>query len=180
MRASEGSDTLGAIEANVMVFHAALVLAAFLCSLVAGFLFAFAVAVMPGLRRLDNGAFIRAFQVIDRIIQNNQPLFVLVWVGSVLAVIVAAVMGVWALTGVDRLVIVIVALGYLCGVQVPTMLANIPLNNELQRLDVATMTETMRQRAREAFEPRWNRWNVIRTVCASLVSVLLLLLLLRA
>ena len=162
-----------------MIFHIALVLATFLCSLVAGFLFAFAVVVMPGLRSLDDGSFIQAFQVIDRVIQNNRLLFVLVWAGSVLAVIVAAVLGVWALAGVDRPLIIIAALAYLLSVQVPTITINIPLNNQLQRLDVPTMTETMRERAREAFEPRWNRWNVTRTVCASLVSVLLLVLLLR-
>ena len=132
-----------------------------------------------GLRSLDDGSFIQAFQVIDRVIQNNRLLFVLVWAGSVLAVIVAAVLGVWALAGVDRLLIIIAALAYLLSVQVPTITINIPLNNQLQRLDVPTMTETMRERARAAFEPRWNRWNVTRTVCASLVSVLLLVLLLR-
>jgi uncharacterized membrane protein len=77
------------------VLQAALVVATFLCSLVAGFLFAFAVVVMPGIRSLDDGAFIRAFQTVDRVIQDNQPLFVLVWVGSVLAVLVAAVVGGW-------------------------------------------------------------------------------------
>jgi hypothetical protein len=42
----------------------------------AGCLFAFAAVVMPGLRSLDEGGFIRTFQVIDRVIQNDQPLFV--------------------------------------------------------------------------------------------------------
>jgi hypothetical protein len=36
-------------------------------------LFAFAVVVMPGVGRLDDGGFIRGFQVIDRVIQNRQP-----------------------------------------------------------------------------------------------------------
>jgi uncharacterized membrane protein len=160
-------------------FEAVLMVAAYLCSVVAGFLFAFAVVVMPGIRSLDDGAFIRAFQTIDRVIQNNQPLFVFVWVGSVLAVIGAGVTAIWALTGVDRLLIIVAALVYLLGVQAPTIAINIPLNSQLQRLDVATLAETARQRTRETFEARWNRWNVIRTVCASVVSVLLLLLLLR-
>jgi uncharacterized membrane protein len=81
---------------NMAPFHAVLVVAAFLCSLVAGLLFAFAAVVMPGLRTLDDGSFIRAFQVIDRVIQNYQPLFVFVWVGSVIAVVAATVLGVWA------------------------------------------------------------------------------------
>ena len=77
------------------IFHAVLVLATFLCALVAGLLFAFAVVVMPGIRSMDDGGFIRAFQAIDRVIQNNPPLFVFVWVGSVLALITAAGLGMW-------------------------------------------------------------------------------------
>jgi uncharacterized membrane protein len=163
----------------VTFFHAVLVLATFLCSLVAGFLFAFAAVVMPGIRSLDDGGFIRAFQVIDRVIQNNQPLFVLVWVGSALALIAAAVLGMWALGGADRLLIIVIALVYLLGVQLPTVAINVPLNNALQKLDIGTMNETERKRARETFESRWNRWNSIRTACASLVSILLVLLLLK-
>ena len=56
---------------------------------------------------------------------------------------------------------------------------NIPLNNALQKLDPGTMSETMRKRARDDFEPRWNRWNAIRTACASLTAVLLLILIFR-
>ena len=63
------------------IFQIVLILAAFLCSLVAGFVFAFAFVVMPGIRSLNDREFIRAFQVMDRIIQNNQP--VLCWSGSV-------------------------------------------------------------------------------------------------
>jgi uncharacterized membrane protein len=163
------------------LFQPILILAAFLCSLVAGFLFAFASVVMPGIRNLDDRGFLRAFQVIDRVIQNNQPLFVLVWVGSVLALAAAAVLSLWSsLNGADRLLLVLTALLYLFGVQLPTITINVPLNNRLQRLDPDTMAETASKRARDDFEPRWNRWNVFRTVCASFTSILLLLLLLRA
>ena len=61
-----------------LLFQIALIMAAFLTSLVAGFLFSFAVVVMPGIRQLEDRSFIRSFQVMDGIIQNNQPLFVLV------------------------------------------------------------------------------------------------------
>ena len=49
----------------------ALALATFLCSLVAGFLFAFAVVVMPGIRNLGDREFLRAFQEIDGVIQRG-------------------------------------------------------------------------------------------------------------
>jgi uncharacterized membrane protein len=161
------------------VFQAVLMLAAFLCSLVAGFLFAFAAVVMPGIGRLDDRDFIRTFQAIDRVIQNNQPLFLLVWVGSVLAVAATAVLGVRALDGADRLLVIAAALVYLLCVQLPTVAINIPLNNELQKLNPGTMDDAARTRARNDFEPRWNRWNATRTACASLASLLLVLLLLR-
>ena len=54
------------------VVQIALILAAFLCSLVAGFLFAFAIVIMPGIGSLNDREFLRAFQVMDRVIQNNQ------------------------------------------------------------------------------------------------------------
>jgi uncharacterized membrane protein len=162
-----------------MVFHVALILAAFLCSLVAGFLFAFAVVVMPGLKRLDDGAFIRTFQAIDRVIQNNQPLFVIMWVGSLLALVPAAVVAMWTLSGPDRLIIIVATLVYIAGVQLPTATINVPLNNTLQRLDPARMDEKARKHARESFEPRWNRSNAIRSACASLASFLLVWLIMR-
>jgi uncharacterized membrane protein len=160
-------------------FHALVLLTTFLCSLVAGFLFAFAIVIMPGIKRLDAGGFIRAFQVVDEVIQNGQPLFMLMWVGSALAVIGAAVWGTWTLEGTDRLLLIAAAAVYIFGVQAPTATINLPLNNALQKLDLGTMSETMRNEARNGFESRWNRSNGVRTVCASLTSLLLLILLWR-
>ena len=161
------------------IFQIALILATFLCSLVAGFLFAFAVVVMPGIGGLDDREFIRAFQVMDRVIQNNQPIFLLVWVGSVVALVTSAVLGIGRLDGAGRLLIIFAALVYLLGVQLPTVTINIPLNNKLQTLDVDAMNETTQKAARQDFEPRWNLWNSIRAAFASLVSALLIVLLFR-
>jgi uncharacterized membrane protein len=159
------------------IFQIALILATFLCSLVAGFLFAFAIVVMPGLRSLNDREFIRSFQVMDGIIQNNQPLFVLVWVGSVVALVTSAVFGLGQLDGVRRLFIIFAVLAYILGVQLPTITINVPLNNKLQALDADAMNETRQKTARKDFERRWNRWNFIRTAIASLVSALLIILL---
>lgn len=161
------------------LFQVLLMLATFLCSLVAGFLFAFAVVIMPGIRHLDDAGFISAFQVIDRVIQNNQPLFMLMWVGSVLSLIAAAVSGLWALSGTDRVLLIAATLGYVLFVQAPTAIINLPLNSQLQRLEPGTMRDEARTRARNEFEPRWNHWNVIRTVWASVTSILLIVLLWR-
>jgi uncharacterized membrane protein len=160
------------------LFHALLFAATLLCSLVAGFLFAFASVVMPGIGRLDDVGFLRTFQVIDGVIQRGQPLFMLMWVGSLVALLLAAALSVWELSGGDRLTIILAALIYVLCVQLPTVTINIPMNNRLQRVDVAAIGEAARNETRRSFEARWNRWNAIRTICATVVSILLLLLLL--
>jgi len=161
------------------IFQITLTLATLLCSLVAGFVFAFAVVVMPGIGRLADGEFLRSFQVIDRVIQNNQPLFMLVWLGSVLALLAAAVLGFRQLDAGGRLLMGASVLVYLCGVQLPTATINVPLNNKVQTLQIAEMDDAALATARQEFESRWVFWNWARTILAGLVSVLLIVLLLR-
>lgn len=157
----------------------ALVLATFLCFLVAGFLFAFAVVVMAGIRKLNDREFIRAFQAMDGIIQNNQPIFMVVWLGSVVALILAAALGVGHVGATERWILVVATLAYLFGVQLPTFTINVPLNNRLQSLNVDAMDESAQKAARGAFEGRWNRWNAVRTAVSWFVSLLLTVLVLE-
>ena len=159
------------------IFETVLIGATLLCSLVAGLVFSFAVVVMPGIKDLKDGEFIRAFQVMDGVIQRNQPLFMLVWVGSAIVLLVAAGLGIAELAGEQRVLLIVATGLYLFAVQLPTLTINIPLNNKLQTLDVDEMSEHDQQLARVAFESRWNRSNVIRTLCATLVTALLLVLL---
>jgi len=161
------------------IFQTALILSTFLCSLVAGFLFAYAIVVMPGIKNLNDREFIRTFQVTDRIIQNNPPIFMLVWLGSVIAIIVSALYGIGRLQGVDLFLLVLAVLAYVLGVQVLTIAIHLPLNNKLQTLNVDGMNETDIRVARNDFEPRWNTANLIRAAIASCVSVLLIILLFR-
>ena len=160
-------------------FEVLLLLATLLCSLTAGFVFAFASVVMPGIRTLDDREFIRAFQVIDGVIQKGQPIFGLVWIGSVAALLASSVLGIWQLDGAERLIIVLAAFAYVLGVQLPTFTINVPLNNRLQTLDVGAMNGAELANARNGFEHRWVLWNSIRTGLATLVSVVLMTLLFR-
>lgn len=161
------------------IFQVVLILATLLCSLVAGFVFAFAVVVMPGISKLKTGEFIRAFQKMDGIIQHNQPVFTLVWLGSIISLIVAAALGFVHLDAIGVWLLIVSTIAYLLGVQLPTFTVNVPLNNKLQSLNVDAMDASAQQAAREAFEGRWNRWNVIRTFISCLVTLLLIVLVLR-
>ncbi len=156
-----------------------LVGSALLCSLVAGIVLAFACVVMPGINRLNDHDFLRSFKVMDRVIQDNQPVFMLVWVGSVVVLVVTAALGLWRLDGADRILLVAATVVYLVGVQLPTATINIPLNNHLQAQDLGSLNDASLHDERTAFEARWVRWNSIRTVFAVLASALLITLAVR-
>ena len=161
------------------VFELSLMLSILLCSLVAGFLFAYAIVIMPGFKHLDDKQFIQSFQVTDRIIQNNHPVFLLVWIGSAVALIVCAIYGLSELQGINLYLLIIATLAYIIGVQALTITVHLPLNNRLQKLDVASMQEAELNSERIHFESRWNRANAIRTVIACLVTALLIILAIR-
>lgn len=154
-------------------------IALFLSALTAGFLFAFAVVVMPGLETLDDEAYLRVFQRIDGVIQGGQPLFMVMWVGSMIAVLAALAVGLEGLAGVDRLLLVSAAVFYFGGVHLPTATVNVPLNNELQRLDIDALGPRERREARGSFQLRWNRWNRLRTGLGTGSVILMLALLVR-
>ena len=156
---------------------AVLLLSIMFCSLVAGLLFGFAIVVMPGIAKLTDKEYLLAFKHMDGIIQNNQPLFVLVWAGSILLVMATLVLGMLNLSGSDVYLVFFASILYLFGVQLPTFRFNIPLNNSVQRLDVEGLEESGAALSRAGFEQPWNRLNQLRTVNAvGTVSILLFLL----
>jgi uncharacterized membrane protein len=161
------------------MFETVLGLATLLCALVAGFLFAFASVVMPGIQRLDDRDFLRTFQVVDGVIQGNPPVFLIVWLGSVLTLLLSALLGLWQLAGLERLLLGLAAAIYVVGVQLPTAGINVPLNNWLQTLNLESLDGPEISAARDLFESRWIRWNRIRTLLSALTSTGLIVLLLR-
>ena len=164
---------------NMDPLYVTLILSILFCSLVAGLLFGFAIVVMPGIAKLTDKEYLLAFKHMDGIIQNDQPLFILVWAGSILSVIVTFVLGVMNLNGTQTYLISAASVLYLLGVQLPTFRFNIPLNNSLQSLDIETLKETEVALFRSDFEAPWNRWNRFRTVNAIVTVSIFLLVLFR-
>lgn len=156
---------------------ATLIIATFLCALVAGFLFAFKIVVMPGIQKLNDKEFISAFQEMDGIIQKKHPLFIIVWVGSIIMLLLSMFLGFSELRFIEQMLLIISVILYLIGVQFVTIKNNIPLNNKLQSISVDIKNDSEIKKAREEFEPSWNKWNLIRTII-SIMTVLLLLVLL--
>ena len=148
-----------------------------LCSLVSGFILTYSIVVMPGLSNLNDKDFLKAFQVTDAIIQNNQPVFMFTWIGSILAVLATIFVSLVSIGFAETWLIVLVAFVYLLGVQGITVAIHIPLNNHIQRIKIEDFNDEELANQRSKFETKWTFFNYIRTSIAISVSILLLILL---
>ena len=155
---------------NISLFFSTL-----LCSLVTGFILTYAIVVMPGLSKLDDKEFIKAFQVTDGIIQNNQPIFILIWVGSIISVLITIIISIFTLGILEGWKIIFVSLVYLIGVQAITIIIHLPLNRRIQKIDINSTNLQSLNEERKNFETKWNYFNNIRTVIAFLVTLFFLL-----
>ena len=147
------------------------------CSLVSGFVFTYAIVVMPGLSNLNDKDFLRAFQITDAVIQNNQPLFSFTWIGSIVAALTTILVSLVSVGLSETWLIVLVGVAYLLGVQGITVAIHLPLNNHIQKVKIEELNDKTLADERLKFETKWNFFNNIRTGIAISVSSLLLILL---
>ena len=132
---------------------------------------------MPGFSKLEDKEFLRAFQVTDGVIQNNQPLFMLTWVGSIISVLSVMAISILSLGLSEAWIVFVVGLIYLLGVQGITISIHLPLNNHIQKIDINDMNNQSLNQERTNFEMRWNYFNKIRTFIAFAASLSFLLIL---
>lgn len=134
--------------------------------LVAGVFYGFSVAVNPAFRRLPDGAYVQGMQAINEVIQN--PWFALSFFGAPLLLPLAAALHArrprsrrFGLLGAAAGVYLVGSLGV-------TVAANIPLNEQLAALPLATASAAELGAARTRFAEPWNRWHAVRTVASVL------------
>ena len=148
--------------------------------------FLFAIVVMPGLAKIqDAKEALHAFQVMDRVIQDNQPAFVTLWLGSIVVLIAATVLGFCPGSGLDtthQALLSAATVVYLSA-QYTTFTRNVPLNNRLQELfstkngEVASNYGSIKGKKdkddkdsfdweleRKNFEGPWVFWNSLRAI----------------
>ncbi len=149
-----------------------LIIATLLTGLSAGLCFTWANAVTPGIGRLDALGYLQSFQEMNRAIIN--PTFLLVFFGPVL-------MHGWNLfvyrNAPDNQLwlLITAAVMYFLGVVLVTIFGNVPLNEMLDKTDLAQASLSDLQAFRERFEQKWNRLHLIRTLTATSSFLLLLL-----
>ena len=147
------------------------------CSLVSGFIFTYAIVVMPGLSNLNNKDFLRAFQVTDAVIQNKQPLFMFIWIGFIVSILTTILVSLVNIGLSKAWPIVLIGIVYLLVVQGITITIHIPLNNHIQNIKIEKLNEKPITDERINFEKRWNFFNYIRTAVAISTTFSLLIIL---
>ena len=145
-----------------------------LSALVTGFILTYAIVIMPGLSNLDDKEFIKAFQVTDGIIQNDQPIFIVIWIGSIVSVLSTIITSILCLGILDAWLIIFVSVVYLLLVQGITILIHLPLNKSIQNIDINSSNFQTLSKERIVFETKWNYFNNIRTVVAFIVVLIFL------
>ena len=144
--------------------------------LTAGVFFDWQVTVMPGLEELPDAEFIATFQALDRAVKN--PLFIGgAFIGGA-ASLVAATVAHRQEPARSRLLAAASAV-YALGVVGVTMAGNVPLNEKLAQVSVATASPAEMATARMDFEGPWKALHLVRTA-AALASLVLVSLAMRS
>lgn len=137
------------------MFTGFLIAATVLMGLSAGVFYAFACAVMPGLRHCDDATFVASMRHINEAILN--PWFFLAFIGAIPATVAALFAG--SAAGAATWPIWVGLALHLVKFAI-TVGINVPLNNRL----VADAPSGDPARIRDYFEAKWTRWHLIRTI----------------
>ncbi len=152
------------------------VVTALTTALVGGVFFIFSVTIMRSLGRISAPAGIAAMQEINIVIV--QSLFLTAFFGAALT---SLILGGYALANWQSpasLWLIAGSLAYLVGCIGPTMVCNVPLNNELAAVAPAS---TEAQVVWTRYLADWTMWNHIRTIaCVAAALCFIMALLNRA
>ena len=138
--------------------------------LTAGLCFTWSNAVTPGIGRLDNLSFLKAFQAMNRSIINGQ--FMIVFMGPTILLFVNAFL--FRNSNIIFWLFLIAAIFFFIGIGLITVFGNVPLNEILDKSNLESLSKLELQTLRNKFEQPWNRLHAIRTV-SSITSFLLLI-----
>lgn len=149
-----------------------LLLTTLLTGLLAGIFFTWSNAITPGIGRLDDINYLRAFQNMNQTIVTQ--LFLVIIMGPVFLSFATAY-----LYKSNHLYIfwllLIAAILYFVGVFLVTIMGNIPLNNLLDKTDLTNISLENARSLRDQFELKWNNLHLVRTITSVLSFFLLII-----
>lgn len=142
----------------------ALIAALLSAGLMAGLFTGYSYSVMPGLKILDDRAWIAALQHINRVIINGR--FMTAFLGSVVFALAAVILGCFL---DDKSALPWTMAGLVCNLVmfIGTMAKNVPLNDRLEAAGDPAAIEDPAALRGEVEEP-WIKWNHVRGIASLL------------
>ncbi|MBC3846985.1 DUF1772 domain-containing protein [Winogradskyella echinorum] len=136
-----------------------------------GFFFAWSVSVVLGTKKVGDYTYLESMQHINKEILN--PAFFIVFFGSLMALVTTTYL---QFNNKTEFVLVLAStIIYLVGTFGVTAFGNVPLNNELEALNINNLNLIDLMAFRTYYESAWNHFHDIRTI-SSMVSFILLLI----
>ena len=136
-----------------------------------GFFFAWSFSVILGTKKVGDLTYLQTMQNINREILN--PPFFIVFFGSVLTLILTTYLQFNNKTAFG--LVLISTIIYLIGTFGVTAFGNVPLNNELEALNITKIDLAELENFRTYYESAWNHFHSVRTI-SSIISFILLLI----
>lgn len=142
-------------------------------ALIAGLLYAYSVAISPGLARLPDAGYLAAMQNINREILN--PVFFLSFMGTVLLLPLSTFLHYSQPVSPRFILLLLATIVYAAGTFGVTVVGNVPLNEALDAVNLSAATPEQLATYRANFEGPWNKLHAIRTVCNVIALMLVIL-----
>jgi len=142
-----------------------------LTALMAGLLFSYSISVTFGLGKLADMEYLKAMQSINKEIQN--PIFFICFFGALLMLPFSTILN-YNHQKSMYILLLCASISYIIGVFGVTIFGNVPLNNQLAKLNTLNETIENIKLQRMNFENNWNFLNNIRTIF-SIVSIVLVI-----
>ncbi len=142
-----------------------------LTALSAGIFFAWSVSVIPGTKKLTDITYLETMQSINKEILN--PVFFAVFFGSLVFLVINTITqfnhkpAFWLVLSA-MLIYAVGTFGF-------TAFGNVPLNNELDALNLKALNLSELKSFRTYYERYWNGFHNVRTIAGSISFLLLLI-----
>lgn len=161
-----------------MTFSQAIhIIAVLLTGLVAGLFYSYACSVTGALGRLSDREYFAAFQAINKEILN--PWFFASFMGSLLVLPLASWFAYSGGAQTSFYLLLAATVVYFIGVFGVTMVFNVPINEQIARVNIDPSAAKELISMRNAVEGPWNKYNLLRTIAAILSFLLTVLSILK-
>ncbi|QCK14276.1 anthrone oxygenase family protein [Mangrovivirga cuniculi] len=143
--------------------------AVILTGLSAGLFYAWSVSVIPGTQKVSDEVYLQTMQSINRAILN--PAFFTIFFGSLIVLGISTLLS-YEVNKTLFSLLLASSIIYLVGPLAITGLGNVPLNDQLDNINISELSAGKASEFKQFYETKWNQLHLARTVLSVLSFIL--------